>query len=125
MYFDFETMNTIIPLFIGGIFLITIISSISERSKNNNSPGIKVDARVVSKRKNTTYYNHGDISNASGINNNYTTLNTHYYVTFEVDSKDKMEFKVDIREYKGLTEGDCGILYFQGSRYLKFKKEII
>ena len=46
-----------------------------------------------------------------------------YYVTFQFESGDRMEFSVDGSEYGLLAEGDTGNLCFQGTRYLSFKRE--
>ena len=48
------------------------------------------------------------------------TTSTRYYVTFQVESGDRMEFSVSGREYGLLVEGDTGRLTFQGTRYLGF-----
>jgi len=50
------------------------------------------------------------------------SANTTYYVTFEVESGDRMEFKVSDKEYGMLAEGDKGKLTFQGSRYKEFTR---
>ena len=46
-----------------------------------------------------------------------------YYVTFQVESGDRMEFEVSGTEYGMLAEGDSGELTFQGTRYLNFRRE--
>ena len=48
--------------------------------------------------------------------------NTTYYVTFEVESGDRMEMCVDGQQYGMLAEGDSGKLTFQGTRYLGFDR---
>ena len=52
----------------------------------------------------------------------YTTTNTMYYVTFQMESGDRMEFQVSGIEYGMLAEGDTGELTFQGTRYLAFER---
>ena len=47
---------------------------------------------------------------------------TSYYVTFQVESGDRMEFSVSGAEYGMLIEGDRGRLSFQGTRYLGFER---
>ena len=47
---------------------------------------------------------------------------TYYYVTFEVDSGDRMELGVEDAEYGLLVEGDRGRLTFQGTRFLGFER---
>ena len=44
-----------------------------------------------------------------------------YYVTFQVESGDKIELCVSSSEYSQLAEGDQGKMTFQGTRYLGFK----
>lgn len=65
------------------------------------------------------YANAGDVSGAHGF---YTTTNTMYYVTFQMESGDRMEFQVSGIEYGMLAEGDTGELTFQGTRYLAFER---
>ena len=52
----------------------------------------------------------------------HTTSSTWYYVTFLVDSGDRMELSVSGSEYGMLVEGDRGRLSFQGTRYLSFER---
>ena len=47
---------------------------------------------------------------------------TTYYVTFQVESGDRMELAVDGEDYGMLVEGDRGRLSFQGTRYLGFER---
>ena len=49
---------------------------------------------------------------------------TSYYVTFQVESGDRMELRVSGREYGLLAEGDRGRLTFQGTRYLSFVRSV-
>ena len=48
---------------------------------------------------------------------------TSYYVTFQVESGDRIELGVSGMEYGMLIEGDTGRLSFQGTRYLSFERE--
>jgi len=43
-------------------------------------------------------------------------------VTFQFDSGDRMELKMQGHEYGLLIEGDQGKLTFQGTRYLGFER---
>lgn len=52
----------------------------------------------------------------------HTHTFTSYYVTFQVESGDRMEFAVSGMEYGLLAEGDTGDLTFQGTRYLNFQR---
>ncbi len=113
MFFG-DIIFTIAPIFIGIIFIVvfgfiifSIISSVKEGIKNNNSPLLKVPAEVVSKR----IHVRGEQSH------------TTYYVTFEVQSGDRMELSVDGTEYGLLVEQDLGLLSFKGTRYISFERQ--
>ena len=113
MFFG-DAMFSIAPIFIGIIFIIVfgsvifaIFSTLKQGIKNNNSPLLTVPAKVVSKRMHVQ----GDHSH------------TTYYVTFEVQSGDRMELRVDGNDYGMLVEQDVGLLSFQGTRYISFERQ--
>ena len=99
-------------LLVFGVFIATFIKIIGTWNKNNNSPRLTVPATVVTKR---TSHSH------SAGNHHHT--HTHHYVTFEVESGDRMELSVIGNEFGLLVEGDKGRLTFQGTRYLSFERE--
>ncbi|WHY75149.1 DUF2500 domain-containing protein [Neobacillus sp. WH10] len=110
----FNIMQFIFPIFfilIAGIILFTIIKGISEWSNNNKQPRLNVNAIVVSKR-----------TEVSGGGNDHHS-STWYYVTFQVESGDRMEFGVNGGQYGQLAEGDVGELTFQGTRYHGFTRK--
>ncbi len=111
----FEVMFFLVFFLVFGVFIFTFVKGIGEWNKNNNSPRLTVDATVVAKRNQVSHHhhNHGD----AGM---HTTHSTTYYVTFEVESGDRMEFHVSGQEYGMLVEGDYGRLTFQGTRYISF-----
>ena len=77
---------------------------------------------MVAKR---TDISHSDAANAgdlSGAHGYRTSTHTSYYVTFQVESGDRMEFEVDGSDYGLLVQGDIGKLNFQGTRYLGFER---
>lgn len=108
----FGIMFTLVFILVFGIFVVTIIRSIGEWNKNNNSPRLTVPASVVSKRMNVSHHHH----------DHHTHHSTSYYVTFQVDSGDRMELHMTGQEYGMLVEGDKGDLTFQGTRYLGFER---
>lgn len=117
----FEVIFFLMFFLIFGLIAFQIVRGISQWNKNNHSPRLTVDAVVVTKRIDVSYhqnYNAGDITGAHGMS---TTSSTRYYVTFQVESGDRMEFHVNGREYGMLVEGDRGRLTFQGTRYLGFE----
>ena len=81
-------------------------------------------ARVVTKRQNTTRHSHPAAGDASGAHGFHSTTSTSYYVTFEVESGDRIEFAVRGQDYGMLVEGDTGRLSFQGTRFLGFERNI-
>lgn len=111
----FSVLFTIVFAFIFGMIVFMAIKGISQWSKNNASPRLTVDAVVVTKRISTSTHMH-NTGDAAMHHHTSTT----YYVTFQVESGDRMELTVSGREYGMLAEGDCGRLTFQGTRYLGF-----
>ena len=52
----------------------------------------------------------------------HSAASTAYFVTFEVESGDRMELAVTGEEYGLLIEGDTGRLTFQGTRVKGFDR---
>ena len=100
------------------VFVVILIKGLSQWNKNNNSPRLTVVATVVSKRTNVSHHHH---HNGTGAGMHSSTSTT-YYVTFQVESGDRMELHVSGQEYGMLVEGDVGMLSFQGTRYLGFQR---
>ena len=114
----FGLMGIIVPIIfilVIGVFIVTIVRGIGEWNKNNHSPRLTVPAIVMDKRTNVSHH-HG-----TGEHHHHHTSTT-YYVTFQVESGDRMEFHVAGHEYGMLIEGDRGELSFQGTRYLGFER---
>ena len=97
------------------MFFGILIRNIREWSQNNASPRLSVPATVVTKRTSHHHHHHA----GGGMHHS-----THYHVTFQVESGDRMEFAVSGREYGLLAEGDRGKVFFQGTRYLGFEREL-
>lgn len=95
-----------------GVFVIFFIKGISQWNKNNHSPRLTVPVTVVSKRT--------DISSGAGEHHH---TSTDYYVTFQVESGDRMELSVMGSQYGLIVEGDRGMLTFQGTRFLDFQRQ--
>lgn len=113
----FEIIFFIMFFLIFGMFIVTVIRGIMQWNKNNHSPKLTVDATVVTKRTNVSRHHHHDANGAG-----HTSTSTTYYVTFQVESGDRMELHVNGNEYGMLVEGDYGKLSFQGTRYLGFER---
>jgi len=110
---SFHLMQSIFPVFIIlfiGLFLFVICKGIFQWSRNNNSPVLSVEARVVNMREEV----HSSADHSSA---------TQYFATFQVESSDRIELSVSGKEYGMLAQGDTGRLTFQGTRYLGFQRE--
>ena len=105
-------MFSLMFILVFGIFIVTIVRGISQWNKNNNSPRLTVQALVVSKRTHVSHHHH----------DHHVHHSTSYYVTFQVESGDRMELHMTGSEYGLLAEGDMGYLSFQGTRYLGFER---
>ena len=108
-------MFYVVAVIVTGVLIVRVVQGIGQWSKNNASPVLTVEAKIVAKRENTVrHHNH----------NNYamTSTNTQYYVTFQVESGDRIELSVSGTEYGMLVEGDSGRLTFQGTRYKGFER---
>ena len=115
----FNIMFTIVFILVIGTFVVMLVKGISEWNKNNHSPRLTVPATIIAKRTNVSRHRHGG---ANSHHHHHTS--TTYYVTFQVESGDRMEFHISGQEYGVLIEGDHGNLSFQGTRYLGFERSI-
>ncbi len=112
----FQIMFTLVFFLVIGMFIVIAVKGISQWNKNNHSPRLTVPATIVAKRTNVSRHHH----NHHGTGMHHTSTSTTYYVTFQVESGDRMELQVAGDEYGMLVEGDQGKLSFQGTRYLGF-----
>lgn len=118
-----DAMFNIFPIFFMIIFCIVIggfIFNIAQGISNRSKPIVPVKAIIKGKRSSTTHHNNGNFEN--GINS--INSSTSYYITFEFDNGQRMEFSVGSNDYGMLCEGDFGTLEFQGTRFVGFKREI-
>jgi len=118
----FNVMFSIMFIFIMGVFIFAFVKGISQWNKNNHSPRLVVEATVVAKRTDVSHHHHGNVGDVNGAHGHHTSYATSYYVTFQVESGDRMQFPVSGNEYGMLIEGDSGRLSFQGTRYLGFER---
>lgn len=114
-------MFTIVPIIViagfilvFGLILFTIVKGIAQWGRNNKQPILTVDAEIIAKRTNVS-------TRRSGQNSTMRS-DTDYFLTFEVESGDRMEFQVTGEESGMLVEGDRGRLTFQGTRYKGFHR---
>ncbi len=83
----FGIMFTLVFIFVIGMFIIIAVKGISQWNKNNHSPRLTVPATIVAKRTNVSHHHHHS-HNGSGMH--HTSHSTTYYVTFQVESGDRM-----------------------------------
>lgn len=121
----FNVFDTLFPIMfilvfclIIGMFVYTIATQIKTNHKNNQSPVLTVNAKIVAKRNQVNRHH-------NSINDNMTSSHptTQYFVTFEVESGDRMEFNVPNNEFGYMVENDFGKLTFQGTRFIEFNRE--
>lgn len=115
----FGVMFTVVFVLVIGMFIVIAVKGISQWNKNNHSPRLTVPATIVAKRTNVSSHHH---HNHGGTGMHHTSHSTTYYVTFQVESGDRMELHVAGHEFGMLIEGDHGKLTFQGTRYLGFER---
>lgn len=104
------------------VFIVMLLKGMKTWNQNNHSPRLDVDAMVVAKREDISHRRHHNAGDITGAHGFHHTTHTTYYVTFQVNSGDRMEFEVNGNEYGILIEGDTGKLHFQGTRYLGFDR---
>ena len=121
-YMLFETNFSLVSIMfivITGIIILmlikTIVTSFSQKRKNDRSPVLLVEAVIVGKRMKVTNTPMGD--------NGCMSSSTDYYITFEFETKDRAEYMVDAYQYGMLAEQDRGKLKIQGTRFLGFARE--
>ena len=119
MDFIFEVFPYLFGIMFVTIFIIFVsilLSNLARKKQDDASPRLSVSAQVVSRR--TEFLrSSGRTDMALG------TGRTNYYVTFEVESGDRMEFQVEGTQYGLMVEGDRGRLSFQGKRFLSFTRQ--
>lgn len=113
----FEGMFTLVFVLVIGLFIYAVVQAIARKQKNDASPRLTVLARVVSRRQEVTHH-------ARNMNDGvyHTSSTTRYFVTFQVESGDRMELQLDGSDFGMLAEGDEGRLSFQGTRFLEFQR---
>ena len=115
LMFVFTSLLTVLCFVsVFGILISRIVKGAKQSREDDRSPVLTVEAEVVAKRM-EVYRRHSS-------HHSYHSAGTRYYVTFQVESGDRMEFQVQDTEYGLLVAGDKGKLTFQGSRYQGFNR---
>jgi len=98
------------------VFVGTLLKGLGEWNRNNHSPKLTVPVTVVAKRTNVSRRHRGG-------EHHHTSTSTTYYVTFQVESGDRMELHLSGSQFGLIVEGDKGLLTFQGTRFLNFERQ--
>ena len=123
----FDFMFSIFPIIFGiifvlviGSFIVAAIRGFTQWNKNNHSPVLTVNAKIVSKRTAVSHHTH---HHGGDVHMDHTSTSTTYYATFEFESGDRLELPIPYNEFGYLVEGDTGRLTFQGTRYKGFERK--
>ena len=98
-------------LFTLAMMVFTVVRTMSAKKQNDREPMLTVPAVVAAKR--TDFYRYRGTSGGSTL----------YFVTFQVQSGDRLELNLSGREFGLLREGDRGSLTFRGKEFLDFTRE--
>ena len=112
----FSLLFTITLVIVVGTIIFRALAGVKQWTFNNQQPVLTVVAKIVSKR--TEVHRHANNTNGQIVN----TSSTSYFVTFQVQSGDRIELKVHGRDYGLLAEVDDGELTFQGTRFQGFAR---
>ena len=113
----FGIIHGLTYILVFGIIIFVIVKMIGQTRKDDRSPRIRVPATIVAKRTQMSGHHYGHTTH--GMHHSHSN---YYYVTFQMDTGDRMELHVPRNEVGLLVEGDRGMLTFQGSRYLSFER---
>ena len=123
MYSGFPTVALLNPiLFVllllaaGGFAVVKVVQTHSRRQHALPSPVRTIRASVVSKR--ATVIQNWD---THPVPSDYVRPSMVYYVTFQSESGEQLEFSVQEAVYHTLFTGDTGRLTFQGAQYFAFE----
>ncbi len=105
----FQIFFIVVFVLVIGSFVVTLGKSARRHKKDDASPRLSVAARVISRRE--EYHSRRDMRGW-----------TQYFVTFEVESGDRMELEMECEQYGMIVEGDQGRLTFQGTRFISFER---
>jgi hypothetical protein len=92
------------------VLLYPIVRAAIQGIRTRRLPVASMSARVVGKRTWTGGYL-------------FHMVSTDYYVTFQLDTGERREFRVTGHAYGTLVAGDDGLLSAQGMRFVGFERE--
>ena len=105
------------------IFTAIFFRCIFEWTINKCSAMESVDAFVVAKQQGMIQQQIPNAGDATGGHGFTLQEQPWYKITFRMTDSTEKEFNVDDQSFRELKEGEKGILTYQGTRYLGFKKD--
>lgn len=120
---SFPILFLVVFLLVIGTFVYVIISGLVRFFKNKASPQLVVLARVVAKRTETgSSPGHTYCHGTSHYHRSHSHTFTRYFITFELEDKERIELQVTGRDYGLIAEEDKGRLTYQGTRFQWFDR---
>lgn len=120
VYF-FAIFQIMVPVFLVlliGVIIFLNIKEIYDYHHSNKKPVLTVPAKVINKRAQVIHHLH-----QIEIHLYYPT-STYYFVTFELETGENIEFEISGIEYSSIFEEDYGNLTYQGIDLLHFAKKV-
>lgn len=117
----FFIMFLMTSLLSGAVFVFAIIYIVKQRSKDDASPRVTVEAKIVDKRSVSHRHHHHHHHNRH--TGHITHRHYYHYVTFELADGQRTELRVAGDEYGLLAVGDSGALTLQGTRFIGFERK--
>ncbi|MDO7904865.1 DUF2500 domain-containing protein [Paenibacillus sp. JX-17] len=115
-FWMFDFMGTVLPVVfvvIIGIALMSAGKGLLQWGRNQQQPVLTVHSIVTGRR----------IELKHSSTDEQSQTRTRYYVTFQVESGDRLEFDVNGSQYGQYAEGDNGRLTFQGTQFIGFDRD--
>lgn len=119
----FDLQMEIMLVLIIAIFTAIFFRCIFEWTINKCSAMESVDAFVVAKQQGMIQQQIPNAGDATGGHGFTLQEQPWYKITFCMTDSTEKEFNVDDQSFRELKEGEKGILTYQGTRYLGFKKD--
>ncbi|RHJ96516.1 DUF2500 domain-containing protein [Ruminococcus sp. AF37-6AT] len=119
----FDLQMEIMLVLIIAIFTAIFFRCIFEWTINKCSAMESVDAFVVAKQQGMIQQQIPNAGDATGGHGFTLQEQPWYKITFRMTDSTEKEFNVDDQSFRELKEGEKGILTYQGTRYLGFKKD--
>ncbi|MBZ4663431.1 MAG: conserved domain protein histidine-rich [Caloramator sp.] len=114
-FYAFDVLFLFFPIIIFTVIIFIMFINIKEYNRNKSSPILSERVRVITKRTeiSATMHTNPDIHHIA---------HTDYYITFENESGQRFQLKVGPTDYGLISEGDYGIVTYQGKWFKKFER---